>query len=78
MHFSNTFDNIYRTETLRSLKLGYPSRQGLPSRIYNDIKSFSLYLRCSSPNNKVTGIAFGVFLRFLLNDSNNYCVIHAL
>ena len=29
MHFSNTFENIYQTETLRSLKLGYPSGQGL-------------------------------------------------
>ena len=24
MHFSNTFENIYQTETLRGLKLGYP------------------------------------------------------
>ena len=28
MHFSNTFENIYQTETLRSFKLGYLSGQG--------------------------------------------------
>ena len=28
-HFSNTFDNIYLTKTLRSLKIGYPSGPAL-------------------------------------------------
>ena len=28
-YFSNILDNIYQTETIRSLKLGYSSGQGL-------------------------------------------------
>ena len=60
MHFSNTFfckhfifDNIYQTETLRSLKIGYSSGQGLLPTSVVTRSSFIQFLRSSSPNNKV-------------------------
>jgi hypothetical protein len=37
-HFSNTFDNIYQTEILGSLKLGYPGGQGLLPTVCSDEK----------------------------------------
>ena len=37
-HFSNTIDNIYQTKTLRSLKLGYSSGQGLLPTVCSDEK----------------------------------------
>ena len=37
-HFSNTFDNIYLTKTLRSLKIGYPSGPALLLTVDSDNK----------------------------------------
>ena len=37
-HFSDTFDNIYQTEILVSLKLGYPCGQGLLPTVCTDEK----------------------------------------
>ena len=37
-HFSNTFDNIYLTKTLRSLKIGYPSGPVLLLTVGSDNK----------------------------------------
>ena len=48
----HTLDNIYQSETLRSLKLGYFSGHGQPSVATRS--SFVQYLKCSSPTNKMT------------------------
>ena len=52
-HFSNTFDNIYQTETLRGLKLGNSSGQGLRLIVCSD-KKVVQYLRSSIPNIEAT------------------------
>ena len=54
IHTFFTFDNIYQTETLESLKLGYPSTQGI--------------LTIVSSNEKFLCPVFDIFLHQQIGD----------
>ena len=52
MHFSNVFDNIAGTQAHTTLKIRYPSGDGLLPATIATISFVCPYLRRSSPNNQ--------------------------
>ena len=64
MHLSNTFDSIYQTETLKSLKLDYSSGQDLLPTVCSDEKLFQPVWDILVPTSRrlQNDIIFGVII----------------